>query len=412
MSANNANKQNDWRARIAVVLGANVMDDEVNAIDESINRLHRFVNLLRTWKQLEASNTSPRATKLARSLLKVQQYADSLHCAIKQCWQDNCHVHHEAKLFLDARIPSKSQKDSACQFRIVLSCDPWLSTAFCHEIAISVLDEQDQDYDLTSTSGPRDRQVRIAAPASASLVPNVEIVSDLCSALSRAERSQKHPILHMTQEKKIGMVMDSSKPFISSRRTKTITLKEILDRASNSPSAGRSELPLRSRMELALKLGSGFLQFLRTPWSYPGWSASGIHFHVDAQQLQPDLVHPHLSVCFNQTRPSDPFQQDLLTSGLRELGILLLEIWHGKSFEAKFSTEPPTISSSARLDRAVSWLEEVDDPPFDQYNAAIERVLWLKPGMSAWDDMQLWKEICAGVVEPLNKVIDYWKRVL
>jgi hypothetical protein len=164
----------------------------------------------------------------------------------------------------------------------------------------------------------------------------MDIIQDLCLALKMAENDKKHPVFHLAGEKKIGMLLNTAKPFTSSQALKSVTLKEILDNTNSAANAGEPLLPLYARMVLALKLGSSFLQFLQTPWIHPTWSASSVHFLLEGPKYQPDILHPYISVCFDNSCVSNPTQQQLVKNGLQELGILLLEIWHSTPFETKY----------------------------------------------------------------------------
>ena len=117
IDSKNVTTEIEWRVRIALVISANDVNDEIKALDASIDTLDRFSNNLRRLRHLEEALPSQKATRLAKSLRTVRRYTADLHDGLSQCWKQSCHVHHEAKLFLDARLynghPEKTQRASS-----------------------------------------------------------------------------------------------------------------------------------------------------------------------------------------------------------------------------------------------------------------------------------------------------------
>ena len=402
----------DLWSRISVIINSDANKEEIKAIDESIDALDRFTNLLRTARQLEESMPSQKATRLAKSLRNIRRYTDKLYGAIAQCWQKDCHDHHEAKIFLDSRIEDalkhRTPRISGYQFRTILTCDPTLPTVFWHETAIHATDNDDTTIQVP-VPGSKMPKVTLISPSPPSLKCKMDVIDDLCTALQVAETNKKHVEFHLIDEKRIGMSVNQAKPFQACQASKSTTLKELLGNPSHS---GSHSLPLQARMMLALKLGSSFLQFLQTPWISPYWSASNIYFLIKSQKQGPDISHPYLSVRFQKTLPSGLAHQHLLKTGLQELGILLLEIWHGEPFEAKFQQQNMISDPRMRLLCALDWLDEVQNPLLDHYHTAVEncvvRVAKPEVRMADLDDMKIWRAVCEGIIEPLHKIVQGW----
>lgn len=75
---------------------------------------------------------------------------------------------------------------------------------------------------------------------------------------------------------------------------------------------------------------------------------------------------------------------------LLELGILLLEIWHKTTLEARFGLEHAPTAYYDRMARGLEWLDDVDEPLPDLYDKAVAHCLRVNVSggtrLLHWDD--------------------------
>lgn len=89
-----------------------------------------------------------------------------------------------------------------------------------------------------------------------------------------------------------------------------------------------------------------------------------------------DFNRPFVSFNFDEKstlRTHDAVVQPKLA--LLEFGILLLEIWHRTTFEARFSLEETTTGYYKRLALAIEWLDDMSDPMPELYDNAASRCI-------------------------------------
>ena len=97
---------------------------------------------------------------------------------------------------------------------------------------------------------------------------------------------------------------------------------------------------------------------------------------------------------------------------LLELGILLLEIWHKTTLEARFGLEKAPTAYYDRMARAVEWLDDVDEPLPDLYDKAVAHCLRVNISGDTryldWEATKLWSVICGDIIAPLAKICKQW----
>jgi hypothetical protein len=402
------------RVRLALVFSANDVNDEIAALDASIDTLDRFSNNLRRLRHLEEALPSQKATKLAKSLRTIRRYTEDLHDALSQCWRQSCHDDHEAKLFLEARLAeadkSMPRRTSPCVFQLVLHSKPSSHISGWHETTCHA-DNEDDLSNSTINADAKVPQVKIVAPATSAHKPKPGVIQDICVALKKAESDKKLPSFHLMDPKKLGMSLSSAKPFTMCKARQSVTLREVLDDMSGA-NTKKYSLPLHARMLLALTLSSSLLQCLNTPWNMPALSASNVEFLLDEQGQQPEILRPYVSARFAAASAPRAAPLTLIKTSLQELGILLLELWHTAAFESKYPAPTHGALKNHRLACALDWFDDVQNPLLEHYytavNNCIVRVARSEPGLPDWDDHKLWRAICEGVIDPLHKVVQQW----
>ena len=149
-------------------------------------------------------------------------------------------------------------------------------------------------------------------------------------------------------------------------------------------------------MLLAVRLASSLLQLFQTRWLDHAWSKDAVFFLVrPGSQAQVLLNRPFVRCTFGGMRTASHSIEPKVA--LLELGILLLEIWHKMTVEARFGLETAPKAYYDRMARAVEWLDDVDEPLPDLYDKAVAHCLRVNISGDTrfldWEDPKLWSVI-------------------
>jgi hypothetical protein len=213
-------------------------------------------------------------------------------------------------------------------------------------------------------------------------------------------------------DQRIRTVSDDANPHrqLQQGTTDAISLAEILQ-------AEKAALPWKFRMLLALRLASSLLQLLQTQWLGHAWSKDVVFFLVrpttqqaDRAQAQVNLNRPFVMCRFGGAQQVERSIEPKVA--LLELGILLLEVWHKTTLEARFGLREAPTAYYDRMGRAVEWLDDADEPLPDLYDQAVEHCLNVNISGDMrfldWEDSKLWSVICGDIIEPLSKICKQW----
>lgn len=242
-------------------------------------------------------------------------------------------------------------------------------------------------------------------------------VENLCLSLNRARQDSKILKVFLSHHGGLcscHMSPDQSESVPSDDSTHgMISLEQILLQTS-------SDRPLRvkwnliQRMNLSFNLASSLLQLYSTPWLSEPWTKRTICFwrlrpssqgNDTVLTFEPDrpfIVHKFSgNGAARQTYKADARHQ------LLDLGIVLLEIRHNKSFESWASARDFTLNSSygSRYDAASMWLRdsvgEMEPSYFDAAARCIECTFQTRSAIPDWEDLDFRKSICELVIKPL-----------
>lgn len=192
-----------------------------------------------------------------------------------------------------------------------------------------------------------------------------------------------------------------------------ITLAQILLDKSHSETFGTA-WGLVQRTTLSFHLASALLQLCATPWLAGPLTKERICFlrlntpPAKKESLTFAAEHPFMVSTFPECPVSDLKEPRTARSQLLDLGIILLELWHGYSIEQRAARtgSKMDLSQSDRCDVARSWLDDSASEIIPSYHdAALRCVNCEFPGESShldWKDQIFRKAICEGVITPLR----------
>ena len=416
----------DLAPRLKLLLGITDIKATIQEIDDGTAALDRFSRLVLSNRQTTQSDSSRKAVKLAKAFRHIRTFATTLYLAITDGFREECHDRHETRLYLEDRVDIAA--DLLHRMGKVKSTNPLLIfdlvfTAGTHpkervfyETGVQVFDEDECDdnlrFSLTDESRRDSRAdtlvgISFVSPRTPSpSKPAIASVVSIRAAIKEAGGSQRRISFALVGNQPIGTISGGS-PLtnqLQEEPSDAISLKEILE-ADGTP------LPWKFRMLLALRLASSLLQLLQTSWLDRAWSKDVVFFLTrPVAPVEILLNRPFVRCTFGGKRTASHNIEPKMA--LLELGILLLEIWHKRTLEARFGLETALTAYYDRMARAVEWLDDVDEPLPDLYDKAVAHCLRVNISGDTrfldWEDPKLWSVICGDVISPLAKICKQW----
>lgn len=349
-----------------------------------------------------------------------------MYLAITDGFREDCHDSHETRLYLEDRVDiaadilqrvgKANSTTPLMNFDLVFTAGTGPKERVFYETVVQVFDEDDCDDNfnlsldkLTRQDSRADTLVRLSFVPQRSSSPSKPIiasVASICAAIQEAGGSQRRISFALVGNQPIGTISDDA-PLarqLQEEPNDAISLKCILQ-AEGTP------LPWKFRMLLALRLASSLLQLLQTRWLERAWSKDVVFFLIrPGAQAHVFLNRPFVRCAFGGMQTASGSIEPKVA--LLELGILLLEIWHKTTLEARFGLEKAPAAYYDRMARAVEWLDDVDEPLPDLYDKAVAHCLRVNISGDTrfldWEDTKLWSVICGDIIAPLAKICKQW----
>ena len=409
-----------------LLLGITDIKVTIEEIDGATASLDRFSRLTLSNRQIIQSDSSRKAVKLAKAFRHIRTFASTLYLAITDGFRDECHDNHETRLYLEDRVDTAAEilqragkTNSATPlmiFDLVFAACNRPKERFFYETAVQVFEEDENDNDpsisLQRLSRPDSRAdtlvglTFVSQRASSPSKPAIASIASICAAIKEASGSQRRVSFAIAGTQPIGTISDEA-PLahqLHADSNDTVSLKEVLHTEGTS-------LPWKFRMLLALRLASSLLQLLQTRWLERAWSKDAVFFLVrPGPQAQVFLNRPFVQCKIDGEQPASHSIEPKVA--LLELGILLLEIWHKTTLEARFGLEEAPVAYYDRMARAIEWLEDVDEPLPDLYDKAVAHCLRVNISGDTrfldWEDTKLWNVICENIIAPLAQICKQW----
>lgn len=423
----------DILSRAKLVISTKDLKEAIQELDETGNTLDRFVRLVVSNRQPSENAPSRKATKLARALCSIQNFANNLSTAITQGWGTECHLQHEAKLLLEDRMDTAERvlkpardvdQDPILTFRLVLTATVDRSKSKWHETAVQVFCNDDISRYSDSEQQSKSLKVNIIVPETHSPKQrDVTFTNDICGTIEAVEHEKRRLAFILTEDHGLGAIPATEVTLIAYHQAEVVTLKQLLHSASDRKIRGPT-LPLKLRMTLALRLASNLLQLSQTEWLQEAWSKETLCFinrhapngveTISQSQQHIDLGRPWVSLLFDEKPRHSATKSNIKPkTALLELGILLLEIWHESTLETYFSLSERPCDHYDRLAWAFKWLDDTCDPLPDLYERAVRHCIQQATGNGMyhqdWDEMRIWGEFCEEVIQPLLKNCKQWR---
>ncbi|EPS38838.1 hypothetical protein H072_7429 [Dactylellina haptotyla CBS 200.50] len=414
-------KQLDLVPRVKVMFGASDIKSATQELEGAMNSLCDYINLVCKNRRMVDEKPSRNSNKLAQGIRRVQTLANNLHLAIGRSWRPGCHPKHGAKLFLDDRLDAvaHNRRNSAASqiaFGLVFESERHGKPAW-HETTIKVIETADNQGDSKIISAtPGSCRVTLLVPQPLSPQSAITIINDLCGAIEISKCNNQPVSFYLSVTQQVASIgsMPADQHIIPRYFQGDETpLRNLLSSDPTSPHRD-CQIPLDLRMLLALRVASNLLQLYQTRWLQKAWSKDEIFFPMAAAKKQPDFSRPFVSVPFEDCGQCQHTQDDVeLRTAIMELGILLLEIWHGKTFETQYPHNPTMLRQDQhRRVLAYSWMQDNSYPPPIRYLDAIAYCIFgINHGEARhWEagDPKLWRALCQNIISPLSKNCECW----
>lgn len=413
------------------------LTNELNRLNESMAKL--LTHRRNLHQRVESRNSAdPGASccvpALADLLQQVRNHADRLFDAFHRSWAAGCHKTHEAMIYLDTPAASEKTKKinlqaSSSKFRVLVRGkpgeNPCLQVPNWHETTVTV-EEVNKDQWGPAQLHPQHRHPvpQIVTPTSTGLSATQAGIDNLCQIIMQARNVQKSLdlILHDTFASRDAGQWSASLIAEDASCCKIITLEQlVLQRKLRRPS---------SKVSVALKLAASLLQFKTTRW-LQAWTNTTIRFFSHGSQHPFDVEAPLISQNFDapvqgHTDGSRPLtgvplsqtSRDKPRSMIFALGVLLMEIWTGRTYKDWLSEYkqkyPDDMEEIEPTELALAWHQEAYSEMTVRYGQVVLTCLNFEFGLEqarpSWDDRDLRVAMCAKVIQPLREECETFPR--
>lgn len=408
-------------------------------LDECNKELERFTDKSERLAPYRKTPTKP----IANPLNPVRTYAKALYNVL--CVGASCRGFHKAKLGLEKRtkppkgsrsLMSKDGDDICFTISFLVSQDPAnpASLRIWQETRIQILTD-----DLAANPPPRPppapghRSVGFNLPPPVPLrrpvgAPVIDLrrlpnLRDVCSALRQSQVTNPCVGFCIDAEGQLRGVYP-----VETRRqpvSDIITLQDILT-ASTLPTPTLLRMSRKERMNLAVVLASSYLQLQSTPWLQDAWGKKDIVFDINRNTLSArpcNVEQPYFAHNFRPLAAQNIGAQGQIglgvmplspgNSSLLSLGIVLLELYTGQTFE-QFCSELSLASGSSldaymqqlrNLDILSRWLNAKQEDLSAGYHGAVLHCIrrFLDPIQNLNDEAAFRQSIYDQVIVPLQE---------
>lgn len=227
-------------------------------------------------------------------------------------------------------------------------------------------------------------------------------------------------MLNSSRKPCLGILGDELEKHHRISITKTWT--KPIEKISLSDMLANSDLLMRERLVLGIKLASNLLQLHSTPWLMEEWGKRDVWFTKQKDTADVALDKPYLSKCFfldcsppqheTTCQPAAPYW--VRNKGLYALGIILIELCFGKPFEDLQlpndlgpNDEPNACTEYATLRRLV--YDGVDRMAGIEYGKAVRRCVFFEFDQQdvSLDKKSVKEAVHRDVVWPLEQTLRF-----
>ncbi|KAL4819601.1 hypothetical protein BDW67DRAFT_173429 [Aspergillus spinulosporus] len=324
----------------------------------------------------------------------LSRAAERLHAAISAGFDNDCHATHTAALFLlsGTELRERGQEDAAKQpvvFTVSFRMPSFIKGY----------------YTVEATVIPSRASQPAPGPSSG------WICNDLCQLVTTAEEQGLMLELHVSQAG--SCTWNKLHPALSPSRTPTAADLTTLNTVIRHSSPG--SWTTTQKLRLSFLLASSILQLSPTPWLLPShpltsdtiWFSKANALTLTKASASASHLPPKPLILRDffggDTRPSEP---PVARNSLLEFTVLLLEIWHQRTFNwyAEEIQAPLDTDFWARLRIVEMWVEDSKDLVHDEVYTIMVRCVNGTFGTAATEPAARWDDDVFRA--------DFWRRVV
>ncbi|KAJ5367048.1 hypothetical protein N7541_000989 [Penicillium brevicompactum] len=415
--------------KVKFALDRDTLQKKINSLDDATKMLSRIRenSSSRTGIVVHSSGSSGR--KYVSSFDTIQRHAWRLYSALAVIYTKGCHPMHGANLFLESRADLLDRKHRTMKKKPVtftLSFDPVGHTDNRPSHLAMEIKAWENDTLLSPSHtglGSNQRSPRISydpsinAPrlsydentSNESYSSSATTINDPANQAASKPRVVRDLCLHLSETtESIGFLLCQDNHLWCHQSTGTMTaqlpnpngsvysLQELMQ-----PTAPM-KLLLNPRMALSFRIASSIMQLNSTKWLHRPLTSDMINIASGdgGSGIRPFIGH---SFCPGLGEPQ-PYQ---VRRGVLELGILLLELWHSRTFVtyAAEANVPLTDSFAIRYEAARGWLDSSRDEVLPYYltvvTRCVERTFFSNTADLDWNDTAFRESFFEHVVKPL-----------
>ncbi|KAH0533839.1 hypothetical protein FGG08_007534 [Glutinoglossum americanum] len=413
-----SNGKFEFRSRLRVSLDVDGLESKLKELDESTNMMSR---LRISGQAVEGHEpvSSKAHKRMMHVLEKIRKDAGLMYSALCQSWSTGCHGGHSTNLYLQASAVHLEKK-STLHFQV---CFRAMEAGSGAEMLLLEKLVVVQRLEISPQLPPKGSKVNFANITRPQMLPDPQSLSevkDLCSHLTQAQSQDKSLLLYLSETPSLLCTIEDCSytgPFNTAAMSHPlITLDGVLDHFSRTSRIDRAQFwNISQRMYLAATLASSMLQLCNTPWLAHSWSRYNVFFHTYTRTNPKtgtiftgfEAKHPFLVQRFHGKAMSAKQTNQNANECILELGVLLLEIFDGRSTESWAQEMHLAFEKTAesRCHVAGQWLEYRAPDMLPKYRGAVASCVdiassKLQP-VRTWLDPELQKTLLETVVQPL-----------
>ncbi|KAK6824639.1 hypothetical protein PG987_012133 [Apiospora arundinis] len=403
-----------FHERISFSIEKGRLTQLIQDLNEDRLSLKTIIKGMRSQQEHTTKEPTKDSHKLATLLGQVQVHAQSLFSAVCKSCECSCASRHRVLLQLHNRIPpSKVRKDTSrkkanyATFKLALHMGDVLQEAIV-EAGTRIASSQGVKSDTSQTVKPVNPSMHLSAPSivvtqhSTTLIyPQSESMT-ICAFASQAKTQGS--ILHLTLNSNcLGFLTGGSEN--QTIVGNSVSLEEVLRRGSDDEDA---RMTYKEQTLLALDIACSIVQLRETLWLDAPLTSHILkvitHKRKNTFNTKPFIEQTPLSTTPSSGGP-DP------ETVLRELAILLLELWHHRPLETWCAkTDGIEIATSeGRLAAAIRWMKATSERLPPHYLDAIEQCIGICCGRRrSWNDIEFLRLYCENVIMPLQESCRAW----
>ncbi|PYI34513.1 hypothetical protein BP00DRAFT_465516 [Aspergillus indologenus CBS 114.80] len=408
--------QFEFTKRIRFSIRSDELKAQIRSLDDATKKLtHLRETGAERQQHVTTKPTSRTARRLTAAFNSVNSHAQILFSAVSRGPLPACHSHHEVRLFLQTRSSAMNTKTPRrlntppVNFTISffpLSVDLHPLT-LPERYAVEALDDQPNTAEESPVVSQTTVPIEIPNSRQNKSVRLPQQVADLCRLMQRVHSSKISIQLYLSRRAEF-LYMDAPGTLLKATETaypSTITLKDMLSQMQQQGSP-MPRLTVYQKLALSLRIASSILQLHSTPWLEAPLTSSSIRFMCDAVSF----VHiPQPFIVRRLADQSHVAPSCSAKSSLLELGIILLEIWHVKSFDqyASEAGEGKHDTYGARYEIAKHWLDSGDEIMLPFFLELVTRCVEGTFAIDStsltltWSDLTFRRSLCEYVMQPL-----------